>query len=147
MTSGDAARLLEVSTETIRRWVDNELLDGFSEVREYRRRYFVSREAVRQRLRNRVSDPGDLQRQVDQLRDQVEELQATGHIRGSEDLARERDAFRAENAALKEGMLRLNGAMEHMQRAAEEQAAALQEQREALSVLLTPHSPAASVSR
>lgn len=141
ITSGDAARRLAVTAETIRRWVDTGTLDGFREARKVRRRYFVSEQAVEELRRRRESGEHSPSEELHRLRERVAELEAARHGRELDQLSRERDQYRAENSALKEALLRLNAAMEHTEQAATAHAAALREQREALSVLLTPHSP------
>ena len=140
ITSGSAARELDVSAETIRRWVDTGRLEGFSEERHVRKRYFVSERSVKALQERREAGAAPPGHELRRLRERVAELEAIRDEVSLARLSRDRDHYRAENSALREAGLRLNAAMEHMERSTSAQAAALQEQREALSVLLTPNS-------
>lgn len=140
ITSGEAARRLGVSSEAVRRWVDADILEGFAEPRNVRHRYFVSLDAVenlRQARRGRRHVDAEQSRGERQPDSRLTETPPVA----ADLLSEERDRYRAENSALKEVLLRLNTAMEHMEQATTEQAAALREQREALALLVTPHSP------
>jgi excisionase family DNA binding protein len=141
ITSGEAARRLDVSAETIRRWVDARTLEGFTEVRNVRRRYFVSADAVDKLRRERRAQIHPADEQLPGLRRRDPSMEWTSAHLATDQLSQERDGYRAENSALREAILRLTAAMEHMENATAEHTAALREQREALAVLVTPHSP------
>lgn len=139
MTTGEAARVLGVSPETVRRWIRTGELRGWTEEREVRVRYFTDPRSV-----------ADLRQARSQVSEYVTagESPSTGYSAGpipNQDpsvVAAERDRYRAENAALREVILRLNAAMDHMRVASEQHALAFAEQQEALVQLITPHSPA-----
>lgn len=114
--------------------VDDGRLAGRKDRRQVRWVYRVSRVAVEAAAVSGGDTLQALKQQLAELTDRVAQLEARGYPAGPFAVAEERDHYRAENVALREVALRLNAAMEQMQ-------GAFAEQREAVSQLLTPHSP------
>jgi excisionase family DNA binding protein len=147
MSTGTAAKALDVSLQTVRNWVRSGKLSGTQTASGRVRVDAASVDAV---LRARSAVPRPTTGTPASLETTLSEIQ---HVLGelqSQDLAstrllktveRERDRFRAEAAALRDASLQLVSAASETEAGVQKLLVVLDRQREALVQLLAPRSP------
>lgn len=161
LTSGEAARHLDTTDDTIRSWVDRGALDGWWVPLGSRRRYFVPVTALAnaprpQRGPRRRDQPRraavDISRpdamQLTAIRSELAELREAVVSSESAATRAQIDQLHALVQNLQTAGLRMKVAMDHMQAAQKAQAtatehmiAAAQEQGEALAAFMLPNYP------
>jgi hypothetical protein len=160
LTSGDAARQLNTTDDTIRSWIESGMLNGWWVQRGSRRRYFVPATALTNaprprrgpRRRDRSIAEEEISHvdatQLTAIRSELAELREL-IVSGDAAAARAQiDQLRALVQNLQTAGLRMKDAMDHMHAAQKAQAtatehmmAAAQEQGEALAAFMLPSYP------
>jgi excisionase family DNA binding protein len=145
LSVSDAALALQVTTQTIRNWIEN----GKLEATKRGARWRVSRASF-DRLAGSFGDVRDsseaaetLEERLDRLAIAVEQLSARESTSQQlvDTLSRERDRYRSDAAAAREAALLVNAAARDTDVAVRHLLAVLESQSDALAQLLAPGSP------
>lgn len=147
VSAAEAARMLGVSSETIRKRLADGKLSGQRDAMGSWRVERASAEAwlakFGQKKRPRLGDHSALAAEVGRLAEAVDRLERDG-TQSSEHLAavtRERDRYRADASTMRETALQLNAAAQEANGALRQVLAILERQSAALGELLAPGSP------
>jgi hypothetical protein len=147
VTASEAAIMLDVSSETVRKYL---LAGKLSGQRNDSGRWYAKRASVEAHLamfgqstRPHISNHRELAAEVRRLAEAVDRLERreTGSSEDRAALARERDRYRADASTMRETALQLNAAAQEAGGALRQVLAVLEHQSAALSQLLTPGLP------